>query len=69
MAATHAIEIDLAYEWGLRLKQSYELFSKQVSAYDNLGFTKQDRKNYICTRRQRDMEHEETASLGRYFSQ
>ncbi|KAL4614081.1 hypothetical protein ACB092_07G029500 [Castanea dentata] len=57
VAATHAIEIDLAYESGLRLKQSYELLSKQ-----------QDHKNYLRTKRQRDMEHGEAASLGRYFS-
>ena len=50
VAATHAIEIDLAHESGLRLKQSYELLSKQVSGYDNLGFTKQDHKNYLHTK-------------------
>ena len=47
MTANHAIEIDLTYESGLRLKQSYELLSKQVGGYDNLGFTKQDQKNYL----------------------
>ncbi|XP_075655108.1 putative hexokinase-like 2 protein [Castanea sativa] len=51
VAATHAIEIDLAHESGLRLKQSYELLSKQVGGYDNLGFTKQDHKNYLRTKR------------------
>ena len=68
VAATHAIAIDLAHELGLRLKQSYEIRSKQVGGYDNLGFTKQDHKNYLRTKRQRDMEHGEAASLGRYFS-
>ena len=68
VAATHAIEIDLAHESGLRLKQSYELLSKQVGGYDNLGFTKHDHKNYLRTKRQRDMEHGEAASLGRYFN-
>ncbi|KAK4589136.1 hypothetical protein RGQ29_019930 [Quercus rubra] len=57
VAATHAIEIDLAHESGLRLKQSYELLSKQ-----------QDHKNYLRTKRQRDMEHGAAASLGRYFN-
>ena len=37
VAATHVIEIDLAHESGLRLKQSYELLSKQVGGYDNFG--------------------------------
>ena len=68
VVATHAIEIDLAHESGLRLKQSHELLSKQVGGYDNLGFTKQDHKNYLCTRRQRDMEHGEAVNLGRYFN-
>ena len=36
--------------------------------HDNLGFTKQDHKNYLCTKRQRDMEHRAAASLGRYFN-
>ena len=68
VATTHAIEIDLAHELGLRLKQSYELLSKQVDGYDNLGFTKQDHKNYLRTKRQRDMEHGAAASLRRYFN-
>ena len=68
MVATHAIEIGLAHESGLRLKQSYELLSKQVGGYDNLGFTKQDHINYLRTKWQRDMEYGEAASLGRYFS-
>ena len=50
VAETHAIEIDLAHESGLRLKQFYELLSKQVGGYDNLGFTKQDHKNYLRTK-------------------
>ena len=48
--------------------QSYELLSKQVGGYDNLGFTKQDHKNYLRIKRQRDMEHGKTTRLGRYFS-
>jgi zinc finger SWIM domain-containing protein 3 len=52
MSTTQAIEIDLAYESGLRLKDSYQLMSKQVGGGDNLGFTKQDHKNYLCNKRQ-----------------
>ncbi|XP_023892752.1 protein FAR1-RELATED SEQUENCE 5-like [Quercus suber] len=68
VTATYAIEIDLAHESRLRLKQSYEFLSKQVGGYDNLGFTKQDHKNYLRTKRQRDMEYGEAASSGGYFS-
>jgi len=40
MSITQAVEIDLEYESGLRLKDSYQLMSKQVGGCDNLGFTK-----------------------------
>jgi competence transcription factor ComK len=67
MSTTQVIEIDLAYESGLRLKDSYQLMSKQVSGSDNLDFTKQDHKNYLCNKRQRALEFGEATSLERYF--
>jgi hypothetical protein len=47
MSITQAIEIDLAYESSLRLKDSYQFMSKQVGGSDNLSFTKHDHKNYL----------------------
>jgi hypothetical protein len=47
MSATQAAEIDLAYESGIKLKDSYQLMSKQVGGSDNLGFTKRDHKYYL----------------------
>ena len=44
MPATQTAKIDLAYEAGIRLKDSYQLMSKQVRGNDNLGFTKRDHK-------------------------
>jgi zinc finger SWIM domain-containing protein 3 len=67
MSAIQSVEIDLAYESGIRLKDSYQLMSKQVSGNDNLGFTKQDRKNYLCNKRQRALKFGEATSLKRYF--
>jgi zinc finger SWIM domain-containing protein 3 len=67
MSTTQAAEIDLAYESGLRLKDSYQLMSKQVGGGDNLGFTKQDHKNYLRNKRQRALKFGEAASLERYF--
>jgi hypothetical protein len=57
----------LAYELGLRLKDSYQFVSKQVDGGDNLGFTKQDHKNYLRNKRQRALKFGEAASLERYF--
>jgi hypothetical protein len=67
MTTIQAIEIDLAYESGLRLKDSYQLISKQVGGSDNLSFTKQDHKNYLCNKRQRALKFGESASLEMYF--
>jgi hypothetical protein len=67
MSITQAAEIDLAYEPGLRLKDSYKLMSKQVGGGDNLGFTKQDHKNYLRNKRQRALKFGEATSLERYF--
>jgi zinc finger SWIM domain-containing protein 3 len=67
MSATQAAEIDLAYESGIRLKDSYQLMSKQVGGSDNLGFTKRDHKNYLRNKRQRALKFGEAASLEKYF--
>jgi zinc finger SWIM domain-containing protein 3 len=67
MSITQAAEIDLVYESGLRLKGSYQLISKQVDVGDNLGFNKQDHKNYLHNKRQRAFKFGEAASLKRYF--
>lgn len=47
MSINQAIEMNLAYESRLKLKESYQLMSKQVGRYDILGFTKKDYKNYL----------------------
>jgi zinc finger SWIM domain-containing protein 3 len=67
MSTTQVIEIDLAYESGLRLKDSYQLMSKQVGGSDNLGFTKQNHNNYLRSKRQRALKFKEVVSLKRYF--
>jgi zinc finger SWIM domain-containing protein 3 len=41
--------------------------SKQVGRGDNLGFTKQDHKNYLRNKRQRALKFGEAATLERYF--
>ncbi len=42
-----AIEIELADNSGIRPKLAHELMSRQVGGRENLGFTKQDQKNYL----------------------
>ena len=57
----------MAYESGLRLNDFYQLMSKQVGGSDNLGFTKQNHKNYLRNKRQRALKFGEAASLEMYF--
>lgn len=47
ISIVQAAKIDLAYEFGIKLKDSYYLISKKVGDYDNIGFTNQDHKNYL----------------------
>ena len=50
-----AIEIKLANNSSIPPKLAHELMSRQVGGRENLGFTKQDHKNYLRTKRKRDL--------------
>ena len=50
-----ATEIELADNSGIPPKLAHELMSRQVGGRENLGFTKQDHKNYLRTKRKRDL--------------
>ncbi|XP_061340235.1 uncharacterized protein LOC133286799 [Gastrolobium bilobum] len=52
-------EIDLANDSGLKQKTSFELMSRQVGERENLGYTCLDQKNYLCSKRLRNMAYGE----------
>ncbi|XP_062173634.1 protein FAR1-RELATED SEQUENCE 5-like [Alnus glutinosa] len=62
-----ALEIDLAYDSGIKLKDSYEFMGRHASGKDVLGYTKQDHKNYLHSKRQRELKYGESGCLLRYF--
>lgn len=62
-----ALQIDLADDSGIRPKEMYELISKQAGGKDVLGYVKQDQKNYLQSKRKRDLAYGEAGSLLRYF--
>ena len=62
-----ALEIDLADDSGIKLKDSYEFMDRQDGGRDALGYTKQDQKNYLHNKRQRELIYGEVGSLLRYF--
>jgi len=51
VSKAQAMEIDLAYDSGIKLKDSYEFMARQVGGRDALGYTKQDQKNYHYSKR------------------
>ncbi|KAK9992329.1 hypothetical protein SO802_027314 [Lithocarpus litseifolius] len=51
-----AIEIELVDNSGIPPKLAHELMSRQVGGRENLGFTKQDHKNCLRTKRKRDLQ-------------
>lgn len=67
VAKTQAIEIELAYNSGIKSKQTHELMSRQTGGKDYVGHTRSDQKNHLQTKRQRDMKYGEAASLLLYF--
>jgi len=52
ISKVQALEIDLAENSGLKLKDLYELMGRQVGGKDVIGYTKQDQKNNLHNKRQ-----------------
>ncbi|KAK4608137.1 hypothetical protein RGQ29_001804 [Quercus rubra] len=67
VSKAQAMEIDLAYDSDIKLKDSYEFMARQVGGRDALGYTKQDQKNYHYSKRQKEKKCGEAGSLFKYF--
>ena len=67
VSKAQAVEIDLAYDSGIKLKDSYEFMARQVGGRDALGYTKQDQKNYHLVKWQKEQKCDEAGSLFKYF--
>jgi hypothetical protein len=62
-----AFEIETADDSGIGPKSAHELASRQVVGSFNLSYTHHDHKNYLCTRRQCEMEYGQAGSMLKYF--
>ena len=62
-----AIEIELADNSSIHPKLALELMSCQVGGRENLGFTKKNNKNYLRSKRKRDLKQGEVGGLLNYF--
>ncbi|XP_038699685.1 protein FAR1-RELATED SEQUENCE 5-like [Tripterygium wilfordii] len=69
ISEVQGFEIDLACSAGIKLKKAHELMSRQAGGRSNLGFTKDDQKYYLRTKREKDMEYGEAGSILRYFQE
>ncbi|XP_062014022.1 protein FAR1-RELATED SEQUENCE 5-like [Rosa rugosa] len=65
---SQGIDIDLAHDSGIGVTSLYELMGKQAGGRDVVGYTKQDVKNYLRSRRQRSLEYGEAGYIMKYFS-
>nr|XP_048321706.1 protein FAR1-RELATED SEQUENCE 5-like [Ziziphus jujuba var. spinosa] len=62
-----AAEIDIADSSGIAPKASLELMAKRVGGYENLGFIRDDYKNYLKTKRTIQMKVGETGGILEYL--
>ncbi|KAK1575794.1 hypothetical protein Q3G72_008329 [Acer saccharum] len=67
ISSSQATELELAEESDISIKNSYELMGRQSGGRESLGYIKQDIKNYLRTKRQRQLAFGETGSLLKYF--
>jgi len=62
-----AFEIETADDSGIRPKVAHELVTRQVGGPLNLSYTCRDRKNYLQSRRQRELAFGQAGSMLKYF--
>uniref|UniRef100_A0A7N0UF56 SWIM-type domain-containing protein n=1 Tax=Kalanchoe fedtschenkoi TaxID=63787 RepID=A0A7N0UF56_KALFE len=64
-----ANEIELADASGIQIKRSHELMSKRSGGVEGTGFIELDHKNFLRTRRQRELRYGDAGSILSYFAQ
>ncbi|KAK9705025.1 hypothetical protein RND81_07G027800 [Saponaria officinalis] len=64
---TQAISIELADASGIKPRAAHELHVAQVGKSSNLNYTHRDHKNYLRSKRQKDLMYGEAGSLLKYF--
>jgi zinc finger SWIM domain-containing protein 3 len=62
-----AFEIETADDSGIRPKAAHELATRQVGGPLNLSYTCRDRKNYLQSKRQRELAFGQAGSMLKYF--
>ena len=63
ISKAQAAEIDLADASGIKAKASFELISRHGGGKSTVGYTLQDQKNYLRSKRQRNLMYGEAGSV------
>uniref|UniRef100_A0A7N0V6K1 Protein FAR1-RELATED SEQUENCE n=1 Tax=Kalanchoe fedtschenkoi TaxID=63787 RepID=A0A7N0V6K1_KALFE len=69
ITSIQANEIELADASGIQIKRSHEFMSKRSGGVEGTGFIELDHKNFLRTRRQRELRYGDAGSILSYFSQ
>ncbi|KAK9684739.1 hypothetical protein RND81_10G228600 [Saponaria officinalis] len=67
ISEVQALAIELADASGIKPKAAHELHAAQVGGSSNLNYTHRDHKNYLRSKRQKDLMYGEAGSLLKYF--
>ena len=67
ISGLQAFEIETADDAGIGPKAAHELASRQVGGLVNLSYTLRDHKNYLRTKRQREIAYGQAGSMLKYF--
>lgn len=67
ISEVQAFEIETADDSGIGPRAAHELASRQVGGSFNLSYTRLDHKNYLRTKREREMAYGEAGSMLKYF--
>lgn len=67
MSTSQATEVELVEESRIPLGSGYELMGRQAGGRESLGFIKHDQKNYLQSKRQKNLAYGAVGSLLKYF--
>ncbi|XP_071926177.1 protein FAR1-RELATED SEQUENCE 5-like [Coffea arabica] len=69
MTETQGFQAEISEDAVLSLKQNHELMGKEPSGMDNVGYTRDDLKRYLRTRRERSLKYGDASSMLNYFKE
>nr|XP_027122185.1 protein FAR-RED IMPAIRED RESPONSE 1-like [Coffea arabica] len=62
-------QTEISVDAGFLLKQNHELMGKEAGGMENVGYTRENLKRYLRTRRKRSLKYGETGSMLNYFQE